>query len=167
MKMWYVVYTHAKNEKAALQNLCRQGFNAYLPLHRKQRRHARRVDWVTLPLFPRYLFVEMDIQKTRWRVINSTIGVIRLFTQGLLPTPVPPGVVEDIQSHEDESGMVVLNTADSLKKGDVVRITSGAMFDHVGIFDCADDSQRVVILLNLLGREVKVRLSAATVCAFA
>lgn len=167
MNQWYVVYTHAKSEKQALANLHRQGFSAYLPLHLKRRRHARRIDWVPAPLFPRYLFVEMDVKKVCWHVINSTIGVIRLFSQGHLPTPVPTGIVEDIQAHEDEKGMVVLNNAYSFKKGDMVRITAGAMYDHVGFFDCADDNKRVVILLNLLGREVKVRLPATTVSACA
>ncbi len=167
MKQWYVVYTHARSEKTALHNLRRQGFDAYLPQRLKQRRHARRMDWTPSPLFPRYLFVEMDIQRTRWRAINSTIGVIHLFTQGLLPTPVPFGVVEDIQAHEDEGGMVALNTSDSFKKGDLVRITAGAMYDYEGLFDCVDDNERVVVLLNLLGREVKVHLSATTVSACA
>lgn len=167
MNQWYVVYTHARSEKQALTNLHRQGFSAYLPLHLKRRRHARRIDWVPSPLFPRYLFVEMDIKRTCWHVINSTIGVIRLFTQGHLPTPVPTGIVEDIQTHEDETGMVVLNPAHSLKKGDMVRITAGAMYDHIGFFDCTDDNKRVVILLNLLGREVKVRLPATTISACA
>lgn len=57
---WYAVYTQAGKERFALQNLANQGFEAYLPSYRKRRRHARRVDTVLAPLFPRYLFVRMD-----------------------------------------------------------------------------------------------------------
>ena len=167
MKQWYVVYTHARSEQTALANLHRQGFSAYLPRHLKRRRHARRIDWVPSPLFPRYLFVEMDIERTRWHAINSTIGVIRLFSQGYLPTSVPMGVVEDIQAREDEDGIVVLNTADSFKKGDMVRVMTGALCDHVGLFGGAGDNERVLVMLNLLGRQVKVHLPAATVSAHA
>lgn len=166
-KQWYVVYTHAQSEHLAFEHLKRQGYDAYLPRHLKRRKHARKVDWVSAPLFPRYLFVRLDVERERWHAINSTVGVVSLFTQGMRPAAVPFGVIEDIQEREDEKGMVVLNTVDSFKKGDKIRVTAGGLYDQVGQFDCADDSERVVVLLNMLGREVRVHLPVATISACA
>lgn len=163
MSAWYVIYTHAKGEIKALSHLRRQGFSAYLPRYRKQRRHARRVDQVETPLFPRYLFLNLDIDRTPWRAINSTVGVINLVGHGGMPTPMPAGIIEEIRANENEAGHIRLNTLQRLKKGDAVQITAGAMCAHVGIFDCLSDNERVVILFNLLGREVKVRLPAEAV----
>jgi transcriptional antiterminator RfaH len=167
MNAWYVIYTHAKGEVKALSHLRRQGFDAYLPRYRKQRRHARRVDQVETPLFPRYLFVNLDIGRTPWRAINSTVGVINLVGHGGKPTPMPAGIIEAIRANENEAGHILLNTLQQLKKGDAVQITTGAMCAHEGIFECLDDNERVVILFNLLGREVKIRLPAEAVMAAA
>ena len=69
---WYAVHTHAGAESRAVWHLERQGFAAYLPQYSKRRRHARRTEWVRAPLFPRYLFVWVDIAKQRWQAIQST-----------------------------------------------------------------------------------------------
>src|SRR3546814_20467106 len=67
MKRWFVVYTHPGAERMAEGQLGRQGFTTYLPRRMKERRHARRCERVTAPLFPRYLFVEPDLGAQRWR----------------------------------------------------------------------------------------------------
>ena len=89
MKQWYVIQTHAMAEEKAAFNLKRQGYGAYLPRYLKKRSHARRVDWVARPLFPCYLFVEMDVEMTQWQAIRSTIGVSHFICLGDLPAPVP------------------------------------------------------------------------------
>ena len=60
----------------------RQGYETYLPRYLKRRRHARKVDFAAKPLFPRYMFVAIDMATQRWRSVQSTIGVSRLVTNG-------------------------------------------------------------------------------------
>ena len=57
---WYVVQTQVHAERKAAAHLNRQGFATYLPAYMKRRRHARQVQNVIAPLFPRYLFVAVD-----------------------------------------------------------------------------------------------------------
>ena len=161
---WYAVHTHARDEMKAMRHLGRQGFEVYLPQLLKRRRHARRTDWVPSPLFPRYLFVRMDPEGMRWRAINSTSGVSYLVCNGDRPTFVPSGIIEEILDRTGDDGMVHINPG-PFKKGAPVRITDGAFCDHVGLFECADDQMRVFILLDLMGRQVKVRVAAEAVCA--
>ena len=75
---WYVVQTHINSESKAAANLSRQGFFVYLPRYLKRRSHARKVDVAPRPLFPRYLFVAIDVASQRWRAIQSTLGVSHL-----------------------------------------------------------------------------------------
>ena len=75
---WYVAHTQPHAENKAAVHLGRQGFVTYLPRYLKRRRHARRVDVVSAPLFPRYLFVQIDTAVQRWRSIYSTFGVSQL-----------------------------------------------------------------------------------------
>ncbi len=166
MRRWFVVNTQIHSEDKAAFHLRRQGFDTYLPRYLKKRSHARKVDWVPAPMFPRYLFVGFDPEQDQWRSIRSTVGVGQFICQGDRPAAVPVGVVEEIQSRENERGLVTLGLGQRFKQGDQIRVTHGPMADHVGIFDCADDQQRVFVLLDLMGRQVKVRVSQETVAAY-
>ncbi len=165
MKRWHVIYTRPRGESLALQHLEHQGFAAYLPRHRKQRRHARRADWITAPLFPRYMFVLIDVAAARWRSIRSTIGVSDIICQGDRPLPIMPGVVEEIIERENEEGLVCAAPNLNLRKGDKVRVERDSLCDQVGLFETMADKDRVIILLNLLGRRVRALVPAEDVYA--
>ncbi len=167
MKQWYAVQTRARGEQLTRLNLERQGFEAYLPRYLKRRSHARRTVWVKAPLFPRYLFVRMDAQATAWRVINSTIGAQNIVCFDGRPAAMPEGIIEAIVAREDDIGMVHAGPNIPFKSGAEVRVMGGAMAEQVGLFDCAVDEERVYILFNLLGRQVRVKVSCAqlTACA--
>lgn len=167
MKRWFVVQTHARAEDKALFNLKRQGFSAYLPKYSKKRSHARRVEWVSRPLFPCYLFVEMAAEDTAWRAIRSTIGVHHFVCAGDTPTPVPEGIIEAIIAREDDKGNVVLSDRERFKKGQTVEITDGPMAETSAIFECVDDRDRVTVLMDLLGRKVRVHVPLEAVQATA
>ena len=80
---WFVVQTQVNAEAKAARNLLQQGFEIYLPRYLKRRSHARKVDKVAAPLFPRYLFVQVDMATQRWRSIQSTFGVASLVFNGV------------------------------------------------------------------------------------
>ncbi len=122
---WYVVQTQPHAESKAMAHLIRQGFAAYLPRYLKRRRHARKVETVEAPLFPRYLFVTVDMETQRWRSIHSTFGVSRLVCNGDEPAPVPPAVVAALQAREDAGGLVQLERRPRFAPGEQVRIVDG------------------------------------------
>ena len=158
MNRWYVVHTQPHRERLANEHLDRQGFDVYLPLYAKQRRHARRVETISAPLFPGYIFVHMDPRHLRWRSINGTIGVIRLVCQGDQPAAVPAGIVENLLSCEDDKGLHSPASLIVFDPGDRVRIIGGAFGDRVGVYERMTPDERVILLLDLLGREIKIRL---------
>jgi len=153
---WYVVQTHGRAELRASQHLRRQGFDTYLPRYIKQRRHARRIEKVAAPLFPRYVFVGIDMTTQRWRAIQSTVGVTRLVTNGDVPAAVPQGVVEGLQRREDANGFLRLDQRPRFVPGDKVRIAQGTFCDCLGLFEGLSGKERSAILLDLLGRKVRV-----------
>ena len=156
MRRWYLAHTRLRAEKRALMHLRHQGFGVYLPRYMAQRCHARRRDWVEKPLFPRYLFVHLDLEQDRWRAVYSTVGVRTLLSAGERPIVVPTEVVEEIRAREDSRGFVSLGGGRAFRRGDRVRITEGPFLDITGLFECRNDDDRVIILLELLGRQVKV-----------
>jgi len=164
-KRWYVAQTQPNAESKALTNLNRQGFVTYLPRYLKRRRHARRVDTVAAPLFPRYLFVEIDTSAQRWRSIYSTVGVSQLVGSGDAPTAVQDEVVALLRQREDASGLIKLEHRPNYAVGDRIRVLDGVFYDCLGLYDGMADRERVAILLDLLGRKVRIVVDADSVVA--
>jgi transcriptional antiterminator RfaH len=162
-KCWYVVHTQPQHEVRAQINLERQGFVTYLPRYLKSRRHARKTDFVPRALFPRYFFVALDLARDRWRAIQSTYGVNQVVVVGERPVPLPDGILEDIRAREADDGYVTLGLPSGVKVGSRVRLTDGIFNDYRGVIDRISDDHRVAILLNLLGREVRVFVPVASV----
>jgi transcriptional antiterminator RfaH len=162
---WYVVQTQPHSERKACSHLIRQGFETYLPQYLKKRRHARKTEIVPAPLFPRYLFVLFDIATQPWRPIRSTIGVNHLVCQGDSPASVCHGVVQGLKGREDERGFIKLINPLRFARGDQVRVLDGVFSNWVGLFEGMTDEERVTVLLELLGRKVRVVMDLDSVAA--
>ena len=89
---WYLVHALPKGERKAVFHLGAQGFKTFLPQFRKTVRHARQLKTVAAPLFPRYLFIRLNLERDRWLSVRSTVGVSTLITCMGMPAPIPPGV---------------------------------------------------------------------------
>lgn len=161
---WYVAQTHPRSEAKAAEQLQRQGFSTYLPRFSKRRRHARRVDVVAVPLFPRYLFVSVDMATQRWLSIRSTVGVTRLICNGDVPAAVHGSIVEALRQREDERGFIQLAQR-PFRMGEELRVLDGAFTGTLGMFEGMTDNERVTILLDLLGRKVRVNIDMESVVA--
>lgn len=157
MTKWYVVNTLPHQEARAELNLRRQGYRAWLPCIKRSRRHARKIDTVNAPLFPGYLFVELDVERDRWLSINSTFGVRRLISRHERPVPVPCGFIEALRCTLDEEGLVAV--PEPLKPGQRVRLIAGPFVDCVGTLLHLAANGRVTLLLSMLGQEVSAMVS--------
>ncbi len=165
MTHWYVVHTQPHGEERAQLNLERQGFDVYLPKYLRHRRHARRTEHVRRPLFPRYLFVRFDPERAQWRSINGTFGVAYLISHGDEPIAVPDKIVDAMQARHNDDDLVVLHSPDSFQPGQKLEIVDGPFAWRTGLFQRLDDNERVVLLLDLLGRPVSVTVSPEVVTA--
>jgi transcriptional antiterminator RfaH len=161
---WFVVRTQPRAEEKAVRHLANQGFATYLPRYRRRVRHARRDEIVLRPLFPGYLFVELDPARCRWRSINGTVGVYEILTNGDTPLAVPETIVAEIKSREDETGAVKL-APPLFMRGQTVRLIDGPLADVSALLEEMRDENRVVLLVSLLGRKVRMQVSAAAVAA--
>jgi transcriptional antiterminator RfaH len=162
---WYVVQTQVNAEAKAARNLVRQDFEVYLPRYLKRRSHARKVEKIAAPLFPRYLFVRIDMATQRWRSIQSTFGVSHLVCNGPDPAPVAQQILSSLKAREDAKGYVKLDLRPNFALGTKVRVLAGAFAENLGLFDGQADRDRIAILLDLLGRKVRVSIEADMVAA--
>lgn len=154
---WYLIYTKPRQERLAGDNLERQGYPAYLPLVATRRRREGRIAKVTEALFPRYLFVRLSPERDDWRPIRSTLGVVALVSFGDVPARVPDALVDMLRGREDPTGLQDLPPV-QLNPGDRVRVVEGALAGYEGVLRGRSGPDRVVVLLDIIGRANQVHV---------
>jgi transcription elongation factor/antiterminator RfaH len=153
---WFLAHTLPKGEWKAELHLGAQGFRTFQPQIRKTIRHARQLKTVRASLFPRYLFVVLDLERDRWLSVRSTVGVSSLFSsRDGRPVPVPVGIVEVLIERSEDS---LIRLDSELVKGQRVRILTGPFADFVGTLDRLNAAGRVRVLLQMMGTAVPVSL---------
>lgn len=156
-KSWYLVYCKPCQEQIAKTNLERQGYRVYLPMVRHMRRRAGHYVTVVEALFPRYLFIYLDCQSDNWRPIRSTLGVSSMVRFGLEPAVVPPELVETLMQRDNDQGVQIIS-CDDYPLGAPLRIVEGPLMGYEGILLAKSSKERVVMLLDLIGKQVRVEV---------
>lgn len=156
---WYLVYTKPRKEQCALENLVRQGFEAFLPRIRSQVRRRGRYTGCIEPMFPRYLFVRLTAGEQDWAPIRSTVGVSHLVRFGTWPAAVPATLVEGLAEQTGEDGVVRDLTPPPVQPGDAVRIIDGVLAGYEGLVRCRSGRERVEVLLNIIGKQATAVVS--------
>jgi transcriptional antiterminator RfaH len=143
---WACAQLVPSQERLALHCLERvAGFEIYAPGIRAPRA-ARRQD--PRPLFPGYAFVLIVLQ---WHVAKRTPGVVRLVLDGGVPARVPDNVIAELRQRE-RNGLVQLPQPRRFRAGERVRVTRGPPVGLEGLVATTRPSQRVEVLLGLLGK---------------
>lgn len=154
---WFVVHTKPRQETRALNNLELQGYNCFLPTIPKKKVLKSSVEIIQEPLFPRYLFISLDIslQGKSWSPIRSTFGVSKLITFGADPLRVDPELIESLQNcHE-----VFQKAPSPYKPGDLVQMKEGAFAGLDLIYQMDDGESRALVLIELLHKPTKISVS--------
>ncbi len=160
---WHVVHTRPHQEKRAAANLRNQDYRVWLPAMSRTRRHARKVETVQTPLFPGYLFIELDLGREKWSPINSTYGVKYILSDGVQPQILPDEFVDTLMDSVDETGAAFVDP--KLHPGDTVRFISGPFSDCLAAVREMLPRERVRLLLSVLGRQVTTIASRREIVA--
>lgn len=151
MTGWYTVFCKPRGESTAEANLNNQGYTVYLPRLLTQRRRAGK--WVNLiqPLFPRYLFLKPRDGEQSLSPVRSTLGVASLVGFGTQPALVPNDVIAGLRAQEDAAAGVHVFRR-NFQPGDAVKLLDGPFCGLQAIFDKETGEERVIVLLELLGK---------------
>ena len=125
MKKWYLIQTKPQQESIAAQNLSNQGFNTFYP--------KAPINNKITPLFPRYLFIELDDKTQNWTPIRSTKGVANFVRFGLRFAIVPNKIINMIKIQQQQTIEKLINIC-SHQKGDDIEIQSGAFKGQKAVF---------------------------------
>ena len=155
---WLVIGTRTNQEQIAVANLGRQGFEPYCPQIAKLVRHARTTTVKSRPLFPGYVFVRHHSEGAHWRPILSTLGVRTLVRFGDQPGRLDDRFIVALRLCERD-GLVVAPPS-RYHVGQSVEVTLPAFTGIVGKILAIDDLSRITVLIELMQRSVKLKLTA-------
>jgi transcriptional antiterminator RfaH len=127
-EVWCCAYTHPGEERTAAKALQDTGFRTYLPMLATQPLtkscgHSKvgpltQLKWE--PMFPRYLFVLLDLSDDSWKKVMWAKGVVMVL--GAKPGEKAHGEQDPLPWRVDGQKMVELMDACGGEKAEVVRL---------------------------------------------
>jgi transcriptional antiterminator RfaH len=156
---WFVVRTKSRKEDQALRSLERRGISAFCP--RILEPVGWTNDWVTVPLFPGYLFVDIVLHAS-YHAVSWSPGVKGFVSFGEIPMPIGSAVVNFLRDQTGADG--VIRPDRTFRAGERVRIKRGPFAGLVAIIEkpCPERG-RIRVLMDFLQRGTSVEIPLAAV----
>ena len=149
---WFLIYTKAKEEHRAKTNLENQGFQIFLPMLAFAKMNQSKSTTLEA-MFPRYLFIKINLERDNWTCIKSTRGVSHMVVFGQRFAEMPHQVIEHLKSGADENHIFrQAITRQEFQKGDKLVIKKGALEGKKATFLSKTGNERVRILLKLMNQ---------------
>lgn len=156
-RLWRCLRSKTKSEHLAAQHLRKEGWEAYCPRVRHQRRTSRGLVWFTEALFPSYVFCRFAHDEHR--LVRSTTCVAGLLDFipgcGLMPEQA----VRDLQQSFPDDQPYTVHITPGV--GDEVEVAQGPLAGITAVITrMLPGAQRVQILMEFLGsqRQMEVPL---------
>ena len=156
MENWYLIQTKSQQEAIATRNLSNQGYTVFHP--------EVVIKGKNISLFPRYLFIQLDDKTQNWTPIRSTKGVSNFVRFGLNFAKVPHQIIDLIKTQQQQTIDKIIDLS-SHHQGDTVEIQIGTFKGQQATFQSYNTTDRVIVLLNLIGQQQKITLDEREVVA--
>jgi transcriptional antiterminator RfaH len=160
-RRWYALRSKPNREKEVQKRLTDLGIEVFLPWLRTRRRRRGRSQWVLVPLFPGYLFSCLDLEVSG-KTARYVPGVKDFLKFGSHVAEVSQAIVDELRAR-CPGGIAEIDPI-RIAPGELVRIHEGPFAGVEAIFQRAlKDSERVAVLLEILGRQTRLELPAEAI----
>ncbi len=150
-----MLYTRPRQERRACEHLERQGVEVVLPTLQIKRKRQGQVVQVIEPLFPRYLFARIP-DGLAWTTVRSTRGVVDFVRFGGVPATIDHDLIVAMAEKAGDRKLTE-QLSDLPKTGDKVSLKVGKYAGIEALVAETDGERRCLLLIELLGRQWKVR----------
>lgn len=151
---WYAIYTKQKQEDSVTKRLSNAGLHILNPKATLKKSRAGRVMDVIEPLFPCYIFAEINLLKYM-RMIKYTRGVKYILFKDH-PAAVNSKIIDIITSRINKEGVIRIEP-NKLEKGERVIIKNGPLRGFCALFEKElKSNERVLLLLEAINASVEI-----------
>lgn len=154
---WYALQHKPAQGDRALQHLQNQDIACFYPKISVEKIKGGKRSKKLEPLFPGYLFVNLEQTDPMWSKLRSTRGVLRIVGFANKPAPISDAVIrhikESLNSVAEQGG---------IKAGQAVQLNEGPFEGINAIFQSYDGEARAIVLINFMQKQqvVSVPVSA-------
>ncbi|VVN78728.1 transcription/translation regulatory transformer protein RfaH [Pseudomonas fluorescens] len=152
---WYLLQCKPHQDDRAQVNLLRQNYVTFRPQIVSERLIRGKPHKALESLFPGYLFIQLS-HDDNWVPLRSTRGVSRIVDFNHGPAIVADPVIEHLRARCLKP--LELPATQALKPGETLQIVRGPLSTFEGVFLSMVGAERVMILLQFLNREQRVRI---------
>ncbi len=158
---WTAVHARPRCEKA-LAEYCRlRQITCYLPLLHRRARYQRRLVSTTKPMFPGYLFAQLDAEAAKTLLAShKAVRVLPVTAEREIALVAELRAVQALEQLQDRTPLLV---HPELTVGTPVRIVSGPLAGFSGIVEKRRQNVRVSVSVEMLGRSVSADLDVGEI----
>jgi len=149
--IWYLVKTKPRMEETAEANLKNQNIKYFLPRFTNGKRDGK-------VIFPGYIFIKPKPENT-FQSIRSTRGVNDFVRFERAFANASDKMIDELKTVVDVMNDRMDQT-NLYQKGEEILIKSGPFKDFNGVFDKYDADQSVIVLINFLRHQQRLKIKA-------
>jgi len=154
---WYALQHKPAQGDRALTHLQNQDIACFYPKITVEKIRAGKRTKKLEPLFPGYVFVNLEQTDPMWSKLRSTRGVLRIVSFSNTPAAISDDVIRHIRDSLDS-----VTEQGGIKPGQAVQLNEGPFEGINAIFQAYDGEARAIVLINFMQKQqmVKVPVSA-------
>ena len=166
---WYVIHSYSGYENKVKANLETRIqsmhmedriFEVHIPMEDMVEFKGGKKQTVSKKVFPGYILVRMTLDDDSWYAVRNTPGVTGFVAgNAQKPTPLSRREVERFLGVQEEEEKSKPRFKPEWEVGEQVRVVTGPFADFNGVIeDMNIDQQKIVVLVNIFGRDTPVEL---------
>lgn len=155
---WYALQHKPAQGDRALSHLQNQDIFCFYPKIVVEKIKAGKRTKTLEPLFPGYLFVNLEQTDPMWAKLRSTRGVLRIV--GFANKPA--AISDDVIKHIKESLDSVVEQG-GIKPGQAVQLNEGPFEGISAIFQAYDGEARAIVLINFMQKQQRVKVPVSAI----
>lgn len=155
---WYALQHKPAQGDRALEHLQNQDISCFYPKITVEKIKAGKRTKKLEPLFPGYLFVNLEKTDPMWSKLRSTRGVLRIVSFAHEPAVIGDEVIQHIKD-----GLHKVAEHGGIKPGQAVELRNGPFQGLEAIFQAYDGEERAIVLIGFMQKLQPVRVSISTI----
>jgi transcriptional antiterminator RfaH len=155
---WYALQHKPAQGDRALQHLQNQDIACFYPKISVEKIKGGKRSKKLEPLFPGYLFVNLEQTDPMWSKLRSTRGVLRIVGFANKPAPISDAVIQHIKESLDS-----VAEQGGIKPGQAVQLSEGPFEGINAIFQAYEGEERAIVLVNFMQKQQSIRVPVSAI----
>jgi transcriptional antiterminator RfaH len=154
---WYALQHKPAQGDRAVAHLQNQEVTCFYPKITVEKIRVGKRTKKLEPLFPGYLFVNLEQTDPMWAKLRSTRGILRVVSFANKPA----GIADDVIQHIKD-GLDTVAEQGGIKPGQPVELEEGPFQGISAIFQSYDGEERAIVLVSFMQKQQRITVPVSS-----